>query len=58
MEQVCRALNQRCRIWQKNRLAETELTHTAEVIVYHQQRNKASRMSRQKQRSNHEVLAL
>jgi hypothetical protein len=48
MEQVCRALNQRCRIWQRNRRKTTELTHTAEVITYHQERNRAARMSRQK----------
>ncbi len=51
MEQVCRALNQRCRVWQGNRRATTEVEHTADVIVYHQQRNRAARMSRQKQRT-------
>ena len=50
MEQVCRALNQRCRVWQMNRRQTTEVAHTAEVIDYHQQRNRAARVSRQKQR--------
>ena len=50
MEQVCRALNQRCRVWLANRRGTTEVEHTAEVIVYHQWRNRAARMSRQKQR--------
>ncbi len=48
MEQVCRALNQRCRIWQRNRRKTTELKHTAEVVTYHQERNRAARKSRQK----------
>ena len=47
MEQVCRALHQRCRIWQKNRRETTELVFTGEVIEYHQQRNRAARISRQ-----------
>jgi hypothetical protein len=47
MEQVCRALNQRCRIWQENRRETTEVEYTAEVIEYHQQRNHAARVSRQ-----------
>ena len=51
MEQVCQALNQRCRTWQANRRETSELQYTAEVIVYHQQRNKAARLSRQKQRT-------
>jgi hypothetical protein len=51
MEQVCRALNQRCRIWQTNRRQTTGIEHTAEVIDYHQQRNRAARISRQKQRT-------
>ena len=51
MEQVCRALNQRCRIWQKNRRKTTEVKHTAEVIAYHQQRNRAAKDSRQKKRT-------
>jgi hypothetical protein len=58
MEQVCRALNQRCRTWQTNRREQTELTHTAEVIVYHQRRNRAARMSRQKQRDATDHSAL
>jgi hypothetical protein len=36
MEQVSRALNQRCRTWQTKRREQTELRLTAEVIVYHQ----------------------
>jgi hypothetical protein len=51
LEQVCRALNQRCRIWQANRRETTELAHTTEVIAYHQQRNRAARISRQQQRT-------
>jgi len=49
MEQVCRARNQRCRTWQENRRETTDVVHTAEVIVYYQQRNRAARISRQKQ---------
>jgi hypothetical protein len=48
MEQVCRALNERCRKWQKDSRKTTEIEYTAEVIVYHQQRNRAARISRQK----------
>ena len=51
MEQVCEALNQRCRTWQRNRRKTTEIRYTAEVIEYHQQRNRAARNSRQKQRT-------
>ena len=62
MEQVCRALNQRCPIWQTNRCQErreeTGIEHTAAVIVYHQQRNRAARKSRQKQQSEEGLLAL
>ena len=50
MEQVCRALNQRCQIWQQNQRETTAVEHTAEVIVYHQQRNRAARVSRQRRR--------
>ena len=50
LEQVCRALNQRCHAWQENRRAATEVMHVAEVIEYHQQRNRAARLSRKKQR--------
>ena len=49
MEQVCRALNQRCRTWQENRRKTTDMVHTVEVIVYHQQRNRAARILRQNQ---------
>jgi SRSO17 transposase len=52
MEQVCRALNQRCRTWQMNRRQTTEVEHTVEVIDYHQRRNCAARISRQKQRTS------
>ena len=58
MEQVCRALNQRCRTWQQNRREKTEVEYTAEVIVYHQQRNRAARMSRQKEQTVPDLLAL
>ena len=51
MEQVCRALNQRCRNWQGNRRGTTQVVFTAEVIDYHQQRNRAARISRQKQQT-------
>jgi hypothetical protein len=33
-------------VWLANRRRTSELVHTAEVIVYHQQRNKAARLSR------------
>ena len=48
LEQVCRALNQRCRIWQENRRTTTAIVFTAMVIDYHQVRNRAARLSRQR----------
>ena len=42
LEQVCRALNQRCRSWQAERRATTELASTAAIIAYHQKRNRAA----------------
>ena len=48
---MCEALNQRCRTWQRNRRGTTEIRYTAGVIEYHQQRNRAARISRQKQRT-------
>lgn len=50
MEQVCRALNERCRAWQNNRRHTSTIVYTAEVIEYHQKRNKAARDSRRKAR--------
>jgi SRSO17 transposase len=47
LEQVCRALNQRCGVWLANRRGTSALVHTAAVLVYQQQRNRAARLSRQ-----------
>ena len=38
----------RCAVWLANRRGTTKLVHTSEVIEYHQQRNRAARLSRQK----------
>ena len=45
-----KALNCRCHAWQENRRDTTEVMHVAEVIEYHQQRNRAARGSRKKKR--------
>jgi len=49
-EQVCRGLNWVCRNWLARLRGTTELRYTAEVIGYHQQRNRAARESRRRRR--------
>ena len=41
------ALNQ-CAVWQTNRRGTSKVHDTSEVISYHQQRNRAARLSRQR----------
>jgi hypothetical protein len=48
MEQVARAMNLLCRRWLERRNGLTDTIHAAEVIQYHQQRNRQSRESRMK----------
>jgi hypothetical protein len=55
MEQVCRALNQRCRAWQEQHRKTSQVKHTTEVIDYHQQRNRAARLSRRKERAKLQI---
>src|SRR5262245_13576852 len=47
-EQVCRALNWVCSAWLAALRGTTGLQYTAEVIGYHQRRNRAARQSRQR----------
>ncbi len=49
-EQVCRALNQRCRAVFRRRRGVPDVRHTSEVIRYHQRRNAQAAKSRKKQR--------
>ena len=49
LEQVCRALNVRCAGLLRRKRGTGLIQHTAEVIGYHQERNRKARQSRQKQ---------
>ncbi len=49
-EQVCRALNQRCRAAFRRRRGVPEVRHTGNVIRYHQRRNAQAAKSHKKQR--------
>ncbi len=49
-EQVCRALNVRCRMLFRRRRGVAVMPHTSEVIVYHQQRNATASKSHKKRR--------
>ncbi len=49
-EQVCRALNQRCRAAFRRRRGVPEGRHTSDVIRYHQRRNAQAAKSHKKQR--------
>ena len=50
MEQVCRALNQRCRHLLRRRRKTGDVSHTGDVIRYHQQRNAAAAQAHKKKR--------
>jgi hypothetical protein len=50
MEQVCRALNQRCRHLFRRRRAGGDVTHTGDVIRYQQRRNAAAAQAHKKKR--------
>ena len=47
-EQVCRALNARCRELLRGRRRTAELPHVGEVIRYHQRRNEQATRSHKK----------
>src|SRR5207247_10109346 len=47
-EQVCRGLNWACAAWLARLRGTSQLQYTADVIGYHQQRNRAARESRQR----------
>lgn len=51
VEQVCRALNQRCDVVLRRRRGTTETRHTSDVIRYHQTRNARAPKSHKKQRN-------
>jgi hypothetical protein len=42
-------MNQRCEVNLRNRRGTTRLANDANTITYHQQRNRAARLSRQKE---------
>jgi hypothetical protein len=50
MEQVCRALNQRCAVLFRRRRGQGESSHVGVVIRYHQRRNEQAARSHKKQR--------
>ena len=50
MEQVCRALAVVCRNWLRYQRGTTERVCAAEIIGYHQERNRAAATSRKKRR--------
>jgi hypothetical protein len=49
-EQVCRALNARCRVLFRRRRRVPDLPHTGTVIRYHQRRNEQATNSHKKRR--------
>ena len=49
-EQVCRALNPRCRVVFLRRRGVPDVRHTGEVIRYHQRRTAQAAKSHKKQR--------
>ena len=49
-EQVCRALNVRCKALLRRRRGILELRHTSEVIRYHQHRNEQAAKAHKKER--------
>ena len=49
-EEVCRALNHRCRILFRRRRGIPDLRHASEVIGYHQRRNEQAAISHKKER--------
>jgi hypothetical protein len=50
MEQVCRALNQRCRALFRRRRKTGDVTHTGDVIRYQQRGNAAATKAHKKKR--------
>lgn len=48
MEQMVRALNTLCQRWFRRRRDRGDYDHTSHVINYHQRRNRAARLSRQR----------
>ena len=50
MEQVCRALNARCSMLRDRQRGTSRSEYTADVIQYHQRRNRIARESKQRRK--------